>query len=131
MDMERLLVMMVEDNPVDVDLVQLAFAREKSPPTIVVCTTAEEVLALPRTELDVVDCFAIDPGLPGMSGQALSSELKAQGLGPTLLLAMSRQHAQILVEEEVCDGAAAKSLSPSQLGSFLAAYHAGVKGIVL
>jgi CheY-like chemotaxis protein len=131
MDMERPLVLMVEDNPVDVDLVQLAFAREVSPPTLIVYTTAEEVLALSRSELDVVDCFAIDPGLPGMSGQALSAELRAQGLGPTLLLAMSRQHAEILVEEEVCDGAATKSLSPLRLQSFLAAYHAGEKRIVV
>ena len=131
MDMERPLVVMVEDNPVDVDLVQLAFAREESPPTLLVYTTAEEVLALPRAELDVVDCFAIDPGLPGMSGQALSSELQALGLGPTLLLAMSRQHAEILVVEEACDGAATKSLSPLQLQSFLAAYNAGEKRIVV
>ena len=131
MDMERPLVLMVEDNPVDVDLVQLAFAREESPPTLLVYTTAEEVLALPRAELDVVDCFAIDPGLPGMSGQALSSELQAQGLGPIMLLAMSRPHAEILAEEKVCDDVATKSLSPHQLQSFLAAYHSGKKRIVV
>lgn len=62
------IVVLVEDNPVDVDLVQLAFARSQDPPTIVVFESAEAALAAPSAELETADAIAIDLALPGMSG---------------------------------------------------------------
>jgi len=125
------IVVLVEDNPVDVDLVQLAFARAQDPPTIVVYESAEAALAAPPAELETADVIAIDLALPGMSGQALAAVLHERDIGPTLLLAMSDRHAGILVEDVECGGATAKTLTAEKVDAFLAAREAGEQRVVI
>lgn len=68
-------ILLVEDNPADVDLFKLALAESNIEGTLRIAATGEKALTIIREE--TMDLIILDLHMPGKSGMDVLGELKA------------------------------------------------------
>lgn len=96
-------ILLIEDNPADVDLFRLALEESDIPATLHVATTGDEGLAFLEGRADSgdvgpLDLIVLDMNLPGKSGLEVLKELKQEvpiEATPILILSTSEDPGEI------------------------------------
>lgn len=96
-------ILLIEDNPADVDLLRLALEESNIPVTLHVSTTGSEALSFVEDRADSgdgtsIDLIMLDLNLPGKPGLEVLEELKQERpieTTPILILSSSKDRKEI------------------------------------
>lgn len=130
-DRRTVQILLVEDNPGDVELISDTFSSCATPSRLTVAATGERALELlagraPVTE--PVDLVVLDLNLPGISGHQVLLALRADpgfGAVPVVVFSSSTRRADIAAS--YAEHANSYVTKPTQLAEFVAAI-AGIEG---